>query len=238
MPVIGFFRSGEARASAPLLAAFRSGLKEAGFVEGQNVAIEYRWTNDHRDRLPALASDLVGRQVAVIVANQEAALAAKTATSTLPIVFVTGADPVRAGLVTSFNRPEGNVTGIVFTAGDLAGKRLGLLRDLVPTAPVIGVLVDPKAPAAEQLLQGVEESRRVLGLRIEIVRPASEANWMLRSRRWCAPALEGYWWAAAHFSSGSNNELSISPLATPCRRVTRHETTPRLVVNELRTEPA
>ena len=172
LPVIGFFRNGEARTAAPLLAAFRNGLKEAGFVEGQNVAIEYRWSDDHRERLPALANDLVGRQVAVIVANSEAALAARAATATVPIVFVTGADPIRTGLVTSLNRPGGNVTGIVFTTGDLTAKRLGLLRDLVPNASVIGVLVDPRSPANEQLREGVEQGRRALGLRIEMAQPS------------------------------------------------------------------
>ena len=130
------------------------GLKETGFVQGQNVAIEYRWSDDHQERLPALANDLVGRQVAVIVANSVAALAARAANAMVPIVFLTGADPVRTGLVTSFNRPGGNSTGIVFTTGDLTAKRLGLLRDLVPNASVIGVLAEKNVifsrPRAEE----------------------------------------------------------------------------------------
>ena len=176
LPVIGFFRSGEAKSGAPLQAAFLRGLKDAGFVEGRNVAIEYRWTDDRPERLPALAGELIGRRVAVIVANQPAALAAKAASATVPVVFVTGADPISAGLVTSMNRPGGNVTGIVFTVGDLTGKRLGLLRDLVPTASVMAALVDPNAPASGQVLRGVEEARRALGVRIEIAQASSTAE--------------------------------------------------------------
>jgi ABC-type uncharacterized transport system substrate-binding protein len=173
MPVIGFFRSGEAKGGAPLQAAFLRGLKDAGFVEGRNVSIEYRWTDDRPERLPELAGELIGRRVAVIVANPPAALAAKAASATVPVVFVTGADPVSAGLVTSMNRPGGNVTGIVFTVGDLTGKRLGLLRDLVPSASVMGALVDPNAPASGQVLRGVEEAGRALGVRIEIAEVSS-----------------------------------------------------------------
>jgi putative tryptophan/tyrosine transport system substrate-binding protein len=173
IPTVGFFRSGQAKGSTPLQAAFVRGLKDAGFVEGQNVSIEYRWTDDRLDQLPALASELIGRGVAVIVANQPAALAAKAVTSTVPVVFVSGADPVSAGLVASMNRPGGNVTGIVFTVGDLTAKRLGLLHELVPHASVMGVLVDPHAPALMQLLKGVEEAGRALGVRLEIAQPAS-----------------------------------------------------------------
>ena len=130
MPVIGYVNSGTAGANVKNIAAFRAGLTEAGFVEGQNVAIEDRW--DQTDRLPFLVADLLRRQVAVIVGNTPAALAVKAATTTVPIVFVTGGDPVRYGLVTSLNRPGGNVTGISFISAELGSKQLGLLRELRP----------------------------------------------------------------------------------------------------------
>jgi putative tryptophan/tyrosine transport system substrate-binding protein len=143
MPVIGFLRSTTLADAAHLVTAFGQGLKEAGFVEGQNVAIEYRWAEGRLDRLPALVADLVRRQVALIVGNTPSALAAKAATTTVPIVFATGSDPVIDGLVASLNRPGGNATGVSFLAGALGTKRLELLRQLVPKAATIAVLVDP-----------------------------------------------------------------------------------------------
>ena len=134
MPVIGFLRSASLTDVAYLVTAFRQGLKEADFVEGQNVAIEYRSAEDHLERLPALVADLIGRQVALIVGNHNAALAAKAAATAVPIVFVTGADPVRDGFVVSLNRPGGNVTGVSFLAIEIGTKRLDLLRQLVPNA--------------------------------------------------------------------------------------------------------
>jgi len=130
--VIGFLRSTTSTGSAHIVSAFRHSLSEAGFVEGQNVGVEYRWADDQRDRLPGLVADLVRRQVAVIVANTTAAQAAKAESTTTPIVFVSGSDPVGAGLVASLNRPGSNITGVVFTTADLATKRLGLLHELVP----------------------------------------------------------------------------------------------------------
>ena len=132
MPVVGFFYSGTLTDVPHFVAAFRQGLKEAGFIEGQNVAIEYRSAKGQTDRLPLLVADLLRRQVALIVGNTPAALAAKAATSTVPIVFVIGGDPVRAGLVTNLNRPGGNVTGVSFLTVELGAKRLGLLRELRP----------------------------------------------------------------------------------------------------------
>jgi len=149
MPAIGFLRSSSLADAANLVTAFRQGLKQAGFVEGQNVVIEFHSANDHPDRLQALLADLIHQPVVVIVVNGGAALAAKAATTTVPIVFVGGDDPVRDGLVASFNRPGGNVTGVVFTAAGLGGKRLELLRRLVPKATTIGILMDLQGTSAE-----------------------------------------------------------------------------------------
>src|SRR5688572_17768996 len=134
VPAVGFLRSTAASGSAHLVAAIRRGLNEIGFVEGQNVTIVQRYADGTRDRLPTLANELVQQKVAVIIANTAAARAAKAVTATVPIVFITGTDPVRTGLVASFNRPGGNVTGVIFTTGDLTAKRLGLLHELVPKA--------------------------------------------------------------------------------------------------------
>src|SRR5262249_22326015 len=139
-------------AMADRLRAFRQGLKETGYVEGQNVAIEYRSFEGQTDRLPLLVADLLRRQVAVIVANTPSALAAKAATTTVPIVFVTGGDPVRVGLVASLNRPGGNVTGSSFITAELGAKQLGLLRELRPGAAPIAVLVDPKWPLTKPFI--------------------------------------------------------------------------------------
>lgn len=174
LPVVGFLRSTSATGSAHLVSAFRKGLNETGFVEGQNVAIEYRWADDQRDRLPTLSADLVRRQVAVIVGNTPSAQAAKTTTAATPIVFVTGSDPVRIGLVASLSRPGGNVTGVVFTNIDLTAKRLGLLHELVPTAAVIAVLGDPNQPENELELREVEAAGRAIGRQILVVNAASE----------------------------------------------------------------
>src|SRR5215831_13308097 len=146
-PVVGFLRSSSAESVAHLLVAFRAGLKEAGFVEGQNVTIDYRWAEGQDDRLPEIAADLVRRQVAAIVTpgSTDAAFAAKAATNTIPIVFSSGIDPVKSGLVGSVNRPGGNVTGIYVWTHDLAAKRLGILHELVPGVPEIAVIVNPAA---------------------------------------------------------------------------------------------
>ena len=174
MPVIGFLRSTTAAGSSHLVTAFGQGLNEAGFVEGKNVAIEYLWADDHHDRLPALAGDLVRRQVAVIVANAVSTQAAKTATSAIPIVVVTGVDPVRTGLVTSLSRPGGNVTGVMFTTSDLTAKRLGLLHELVPKAAVVGVLLDRNVPEVEFELRDAEAAGRAIGRQVLVVKAASE----------------------------------------------------------------
>jgi putative tryptophan/tyrosine transport system substrate-binding protein len=174
MPVVGFLRTTSASGSAYLVGAFRQGLNEAGFVEGQNVAVEYRWADDQYDRIPLMAAELLRRQVAVIVANAVAVPALKALTSTIPIVFATGFDPVRTGLVASLSRPGANVTGVVFTVTDLAAKQLGQLHELVPNAELIAVLSDPNQPELEFELQEIEAAGRAIGRQILIVKASSE----------------------------------------------------------------
>ena len=178
MPVIGFVRSTSFSDSTQLVTAFRQGLKELGFVEGENVAIEYRWAEDQYDRLRTLVADLVDRKVAVIAANSPSALAAKTATTTIPIVFTTGDDPMNLGLVTSLSRPTGNVTGATFFAGAVAAKQLELLHELLPQATVISVLVNPNFPGATFQLRDVQEAARTLGHTMHVLNAStgSEIN--------------------------------------------------------------
>ena len=174
MPVVGFLRSTPATGFAYIVDAFRQGLNDAGFVEGKNVAIEYRWADNQQDRLPGLAADLVRRQVAAIVgAGVPAAQAGKAATATTPIVFVIGADPVRVGLVASINRPGGNITGVVFSVG-LVAKLLGMLDELVPKASIIAVLHDPNGPDVESQSRDLEEAARAIGRQILMVNAANE----------------------------------------------------------------
>jgi putative ABC transport system substrate-binding protein len=177
MPVIGFLRSTPSAPFEHFAAAFRQGLKDAGFVEGQNVAIEYRYADNQPDRLPALALDLVRRQVAVIACNGDAAAAAKAATATIPIVFATGEDPVRQGLVTNLGRPDSNLTGVTFFSGGVLGeKRMELLHDLVPKAALVAVLADPNYGGAEADLEGAEAAGRALGKQIMVVKAAGQAE--------------------------------------------------------------
>jgi len=178
MPVIGYLGSGTPGSWAGLLAAFREGLSQAGYVEGRNVAIEYRWSEGQSDRLPGLAADLVRRQVAVIVATGgiAPAQAAKAATSTIPIVFLSGDDPIEYGLVTSLGRPGGNVTGISWLASALETKRLGLLHDVVPNLGDIGVLVNPNFPGARTQIKDAEQAARERGVRIQILNASSERD--------------------------------------------------------------
>jgi putative ABC transport system substrate-binding protein len=155
---------------AHLVTAFRHGVRETGYVEGQNVAIEYRWAQDQYDRLPDLAADLVRRQVAVIAATDTpAAIAAKAANTTIPIVFATGGDPVRDGLVASLNRPGGNVTGVAFLAATLGAKQLGLLHDLLPGAMRIAVLLDPDFPLTEPFVSDVRAAASAIRKQIEVL---------------------------------------------------------------------
>jgi putative tryptophan/tyrosine transport system substrate-binding protein len=178
MPVIGFLDS-RSRGDAPqILAAFRQGVKETGFVEGQNVAIEYRFAGNHNERLPALAADLVRRQVNVIATPPTpGALAAKAATTTIPIVFATGGDPLRLSLVASLNRPGGNATGVTILTVAVAAKRLELLHELIPTARVLAVLVNPANPAlAEDNLSGMRSAADALGLELHVLNASTERD--------------------------------------------------------------
>ena len=176
MPVIGFLRSTSLASFQKLISGFRQGLTEAGFVEGQNVAIEYRSAEDHPDRLPALVADLIGRPVAVIVANSEAGRAAKVATSTVPIVFAYGGDPVQDGFVVSLNRPGGNITGVVFFSSVLGAKRFELLRQLVPRAKTIGMLVNPNSPNTEEERRDVQAAAQALSQQIMVIDANSDQD--------------------------------------------------------------
>ena len=175
MPVIGWLSGAAAAGYVPFLAAFREGLKETGYVEGQNVAIEYRWADGNYDRLPALAAELVALKVDLIAASggDASSRAAKDATSTIPIVFNSGDDPVATGLVTSFARPGGNLTGISFLVVELHPKRLELLSDLVPQARVIGLLVNPDSPQTERVLRGMQEAARAKGIQLLVVKAST-----------------------------------------------------------------
>ena len=177
MPVIGFLRGSSIDRSTHLVTVFRRGLKEAGFVEGQNVAIEYRSAEGESDRLPALAADLVRRPVAIIVATggSAPALAAKAASARIPIV-ASAEDPVRLGLVASLNQPGGNVTGVTLLTTDIGSKRLGLLHELVPTAVIVALLHNPKNPDAERHLQDVQSAARSLGLQIRVLHASNEGE--------------------------------------------------------------
>jgi ABC-type uncharacterized transport system substrate-binding protein len=172
-PVVGLLRSSPAAPFNDLVVALREGLKETGFVDGNNVVIEQRWADNQIDKLPALAADLVRHNAAVIIGNQQAIGPAKAASANTPIIFVTGEDPVAVGLVTSLSRPEGNLTGVTFFAGSqLNAKRMELLHELVPKATTVGVFGDPNYPAFDSGLPDIEAAARAIGLQIVVVRVA------------------------------------------------------------------
>jgi putative tryptophan/tyrosine transport system substrate-binding protein len=175
MPVVGFVNPASPGGSYPPLPAFLKGLGETGFVEGRNVAIEYRWAEEHYERLPALIADLVQHKVSVIAATTTpAAVAAKTATATIPIVFEMGTDPVELGLVASLSQPGGNVTGVVNFTGELGSKQLGLLHELVPRTTTIAALFNPNFAGTEKLLRDAEAAKRVLGLQLIVLKASTE----------------------------------------------------------------
>jgi putative ABC transport system substrate-binding protein len=178
LPIVGFLHVASAKPFAHIVAGFRQGLKETGAIEGQNVTIEFRWAEGQIGRLPELAADLVHRQVAVLVTGggEAPALAAKAATSTIPIVFNIGNDPVQAGLVASLSRPGGNATGVSILTAELEAKRLGLLHEMVPTASVVAHLVNPAYPPTKTNVRNVAAAARVMGLQIVLVEASSESE--------------------------------------------------------------
>ena len=178
LPVVGFVNFSSAKGYAPLSSAFLKGLSEAGYVDGRNVVVEFHWAEDRADRLPAMVADLVRRQVAVIAATStEGALAAKAATTTIPIVFETASDPVRLGLVTNLNRPGGNVTGVTSLIVEVVPKRLELLHELLPTAKVIALLVNPANPnVAETNTKLLQMAARTLGLELHVLNASNERD--------------------------------------------------------------
>ena len=178
MPVVGFLGSESADLWANEVRAFQQGLRETGYVEGRNVAIEYLWAEGQNDRVPSLVADLIRRQVTVIAApgSTPAALAAKAATSTIPIVFAIATDPIQLGLIDSLNRPGGNVTGITWISAQLGAKQLGLLHELRPGAARIAVLVDPNFPVTEPFVSGVQAAALAIGKRIEVLHASTDRD--------------------------------------------------------------
>jgi putative ABC transport system substrate-binding protein len=176
MPVIGFLNGASPDGYAPMVAGFRQGLKETGYIEGQNVAIEFRWASGQYDRVPAMTAELVRRHVAVIVANTPGVQAVKAATTTIPIVFTTPSDPVQIGLVASLSRPGGNVTGVTQLSVQVMPKRLEVAHELVPTAIIIAVLVNPTNPLTEALLRDLQAAARTLGLQLHVLHASTERD--------------------------------------------------------------
>ena len=176
IPVVAFLNGGSPDGYAPMVAAFHQGLKDTGYVEAQSVRIEYRWADGQYGRLPAMAADLVHRQVAVIVTNSPGMLAAKAATTTIPIVFTTSGDPVELGFVASLARPGRNITGVTQLNVEVAPKRLELMHQLVPTATIMAVLVNPAYPSAEIQSRGMQAAARTLGVQLHILRASNERD--------------------------------------------------------------
>jgi putative ABC transport system substrate-binding protein len=178
MPVIGFLNSGSADAYPDRITAFQQGLRQLGYIDGENVTVDYRWALGEYDRLPKFAAELVERRVSVLVATggEPAALAAKSATSTIPIVFAIGGDPIKLGLVASYNRPGGNATGANILAAEMDGKRLGLLHELMPNALRVGVLLNPNFPAYTEQLNDLQHAAKIINLQVEILRANTDGE--------------------------------------------------------------
>ena len=211
MPVIGFLNSESFEGYAAMATAFRQGLEETGYVEGGNVVVEYRWADGRYDRLPDLVADLMRRQVAVIAANSPAALlAAKAASTTIPIVFATGYDPVAAGLVTSLARPGGNLTGVTSLTAEVGPKRVELLHELVPTAKIIALLVNPSAvPYAETISGDLQAAARKLGLRFHVLHASARRRFQFSLRKVGR--------AAGGRARNRKRSILQQPKRTPCR---------------------
>jgi putative ABC transport system substrate-binding protein len=223
IPVIGFVNSASRQGYEPQVAAFLKGLGEAGYVEGRNVALEYRWAEDHVDRLPALLADLIHRQVAVIAATSgPAALAAKTATTTIPIVFETAADPVKLGLVTSLSRPGGNITGVTRLNVAIAPKQLELLHELISTARVIGLLVDPNnAAIAETNISDAQATARSLGLELHVLNASTERDFDTVFAELIRLRADGLEIGASGLFLARQEQLAKWPPATRCQQSSR-----------------
>jgi putative ABC transport system substrate-binding protein len=221
-PVVGFLRPGAPEPNAHLVEAFRNGLGETGYVEGRNVAVEYRWAHNDDDRLPELAADLVRLRVAVIVTpgSTAAAAAAKSATTTIPIVFSAGGDPVQTGLVASLNRPGGNVTGVSSMSGELGAKRLGLLLELVPRARRFAVLVNPNNPLAEAFVADLRAAAAVIGRQIEVLTASTSRDIDTPLRRWWKGGPTHSWSASTRSSSAAAYNSPRWRRATRCPRST------------------
>jgi putative tryptophan/tyrosine transport system substrate-binding protein len=209
MPVIGFLSARSPSEATYAVTAFHQGLREGGYVEGQNVAIEYRWAEGQYDRVPALAADLVRRQVTIIAATggTGSALAAKAATATIPIVFSSGDDPVKLGLVASLNRPGGNATGINFFVTAMEGKRLGLVHELVPTAALIGVLLNPNNAPFEFQLRDVREAAHSIGQQIHILHASSEQDIHVAFKTFVGMRVQALLVGADPFFNGKREQL-------------------------------
>jgi putative ABC transport system substrate-binding protein len=222
LPVIGFLASGSADIVGPALAAFRQGLMEIGFVEGQNVTIEYRWADEVYDRLPALAADLVHRQVRVIATagGNLPAIAAKAANSSIPIVFTTGGDPVAAGLVASFNRPGGNLTGASFFSGELGPKRLELLHEVVPAARVVAVLLNPNSTNFENQATNLQAAARSLGLQLHVVRTSTDQDVEALPSTIAQSQIGALLIGPDNFIFSRNERIASLALSTECPRST------------------
>jgi len=227
MPVVGFLNVASTDGYRPMVTAVRQGLQESGYVEGRNVAIEFRWAEGRSDRLPAMAADLVNRQVAVIAATTTpAALAAKAATTTIPIVFETGGDPIRLGFVASLNRPGGNVTGVTQLNTEVTPKRLELLHELLPTATVIALLVNPTDPAlAEVVLRASQAAAQTFGLGLRVLNASTESDFDGVFAKVIQLRTGGLVIGSDAFFTSRAEQLAAS--ATRCRRSSKPATSSR-----------